>query len=390
MKLSSPEKNDLCVVIASSGTGGHIYPSLAIAEALKEKFNAQVIFIGTKHRMERSIIPSKGFPLKTISIQGIERKFNLRAMLKNFLTFIKLLSLVPLMQSLLILKKARPCVVIGAGGYVSGPVILAAWLLRLPRMILEFEVVPGLTNKILSRFVHAAMITYEDSKKYYRPSVKTVLTGIPLRKEILEGDKEIAKEIFGLKGGRFTILISGGSLGSLLINQSVLDAVKILIKEKGLPPLQILHSVGKRFYDENKYPFMENQNLLYRPVEYIEQMGDALALADLIVCRAGASTLAEVAAVGIPAILIPWSGAAEKHQERNAEFFKKKGAAEVIYDRELTGENLARTIISLIKDRNKLAEMAFRAKNLAKLNAAQMIVEQVLTLCGKNSTRADG
>ncbi|MBI5183601.1 MAG: undecaprenyldiphospho-muramoylpentapeptide beta-N-acetylglucosaminyltransferase [Nitrospinae bacterium] len=368
------------VVIAGGGTGGHIYPGISIArEFLKRDPNTSILFVGTERGIERDIIPKEGFNLKSISVGGLKGRFSLR-------TVISLLILpIGTVQSLLILKGYKPDIVIGVGGYVAGPLILASWLLGISSVIQEQNLFPGITNRILGRFVDKIAISFQGSEIYF-PKKKISLTGNPVRSEFYNLDSdpirsftsnETDKDIEKKRGDRFTLLVFGGSQGSHKINLAMVDTLDIFsdIKDE----IHIIHQTG-----EEDFPFVKGEyskrdiSADIRP--FIFNMADNYRKADLVVCRAGATTIAELTACGRCAILIPFPYAANNHQEINARYMEEKGAAMVIKDSYLTGELLAEGVISLMRDRKRLKEMEVESKRLGNPDAGSKIVEMCYKL----------
>ncbi len=367
-------------IVAGGGTGGHIYPALAIARGLVEKYpGAGVLYIGTAAGMEADIVPKEGFPFKGIDAAGLERKLSPR----NLLTLWKAWR--GLCQASRIIRSWRPDVVVGTGGYVCGPVILAAARRRIPTLIHEQNALPGLTNRILSRFAGRVAITFAASARYFPDQKKIRLTGLPVRPEILCVDRSTGLKNLGFKTDRFFLLSFGGSRGARAINRAMLEVLKRFAAD---PRLNILHATGKDGYQEfitdcaaagiepDKY-----ENIRVTP--YIYNMQDALA-ADLAVCRAGAATLAELTACGIPSILIPYPYAAENHQEYNARALEKEGAALVMLDSRLSGTLLCERIEELLAGREKLAAMSAASKMIGRSNALEDImgcVDELLKKC---------
>jgi len=360
---------ELRVVISGGGTGGHIYPGIALAKALLQlKPEMKILFIGGKGQRESRIIPDSGFDFAPILVQGLPRKLSLK--------WIKFFIKVPagFFKSLVILSRFKPDVVIGTGGYVCGPVILAAWILRKLTAIQEQNTVPGITNRILGRLVGEIYVPFEEAVKFF-PQEKTRITGNPVRSEIATTPD--SREKLGLDKNKLTISFLGGSQGARSINVAAIDALKLL--SEFTSEIQIIHQTGesdfsmvKEAYD--KSPFKAIVQPFYPKIE------EVYAATDLAVCRSGAMTLAEITARGLPAILVPYPYAASDEQTFNAKALENKGAAIMIKDSKLTGEFLANTITSLIKDKNRLSNMANKSKSLGKPDAAQEIAQSVISL----------
>lgn len=366
------------VIISGGGTGGHIYPGIAIANELKNKKNAEILFVGSKKGLETELVPRAQFPLKTITIKGFRRKISFDTLI-TFLTMFK-----GLMESTQILKGFRPDVVVGTGGYVCGPVVLAAALLGIPTVIHEQNSIPGVTNRILARFVDKIAVSFEDSFRYFTRSSKHKihLTGNPIRSEILNVSKIKGSKKMNLSPKKKTLLVFGGSRGALVINEAMKTVIKQNLHSK---QLQIIHITGKEHYQgfirglhHEGIDVKAYGNIKIKP--YIYEMHYALAASDLVVSRAGAMTIAEITALGKPSILIPLRIATNDHQRINAQSLKRKNAAEVILEEDLTGEILNNTIKRIIFDPNKLKTMADNSKKLGKPKATQMICDMISSL----------
>lgn len=365
------------VLFAGGGTGGHVYPALAIAKyLLKEDKNTEVLFIGTKRGMESKIIPKEGFAFETIKVQGLKRKISLDI----FKTGFKAVEGVT--KSLTILRKFNPHVVVGTGGYVCGPVLLAAKILGIPTIIHEQNALPGMTNKLLGKFVDRIMLTFADSEKYFNQK-KTKLTGLPVREEILNISKEEGLKALNLDPTKKTILITGGSRGAKNINDSMVDSYPELLEKKDL---QFIHITGEVGYEEilkniNKrgINLKKQGNIIIKP--YLYNMEYAIACADLCISRAGATFLAEMTLKGIPSILIPYPFASENHQEYNAMSLVNRKAAIMILDKDLSGKKLANNILKIVDNGNLLQEMtdsAIKAGNSDSLVKIKKVIVDLL------------
>ncbi len=364
------------VIVSGGGTGGHIYPAVTIAKAISQLTAAEFLFVGTKQGLEADIIPKEGYEFVTIDVRGLERRFSLA----NFLTIAKAAGSVWHARS--IINKFNPDIVIGTGGYVCGPVLLAAWLAGIPTVIQEQNVIPGITNRLLARFVEKIALGYEEASQYFPKPQKTVFTGNPIRSEVLTADKSAGIRALGLDSKKLTLLVSGGSRGARSINKAMTAVHTHFSASKDM---QILHVTGQSEYNNLVGNFKQSGidvsaagNSIIKP--YLYNMPEALAAADLAIFRAGAIGLAELTARGIPAILIPYPYAAENHQEFNARVLEQHGAAVVIRDSELTGAVLIETIERLINNRAALAHMAAASQRLGHPHAAatiaQLAVEQ--------------
>lgn len=321
------------VIIAGGGTGGHLFPGLALADCISQRYpEAKILFVGTQKGLEAKIIPKTKYELKFISIQGFIGK-SAGQKIKTLISLLRSMN-----ESKSIINSFSPDVIFGVGGYASFPVVLTASFRRIPTIILEQNTVPGLANKILGRFVSAIAITYPETMDYF-PKQKVYLTGTPIRKEILQADTEKAKRLFSLEDGKITILVFGGSLGARKINKAMTEALPYLLSIKDR--IQIIHQTGEHDYN---WVSTEYRNFQFKAtiLPFIYEMAEAYSVADLVISRAGASTLAEITAIGKASILIPYPYAAYNHQEINARRLLSRGACELILDRDLSGQSLAK------------------------------------------------
>lgn len=354
------------VIIAGGGTGGHVFPGIALAESLIEKYpEAQITFVGTPKGLEAKVIPKTGYQLNFISVRGFVGK-SLNEKLKSLMSLLK-----SMFESKNIIDSFLPDIVFGVGGYASFPVVLTASLRKIPTIILEQNIVPGLANKLLSKIASAVAITYPETMEYFQRE-KTYLTGTPIRRRILEGDKQKAKKLFNIEEGRITILILGGSLGARKINKAMTEGLSYLLPLKNR--IQIIHQTG-----ESDYNWVSNEykNLPFRAtvLPFIYDMVEAYAVADLVISRAGASTIAELTAIGKASILIPYPYAAYNHQEMNARRLFSRGACELILDRELNGEVLAKKISKILTNPEIKKEMERASLAFGKPHAGEKIIE---------------
>jgi UDP-N-acetylglucosamine--N-acetylmuramyl-(pentapeptide) pyrophosphoryl-undecaprenol N-acetylglucosamine transferase len=357
------------ILITGGGTGGHIYPALAIAHSLREK-NHQILFVGAEKALDREIITREGFEFRSIPVLPLERRFSF------FIFKFGIKFIMGFFQSFSILLDFRPQLIVGTGGYSSAPVGLAAYFLRISLLIHEQNLYPGLTNRFLSRFAREIDITFPESRKYFRKG-KVRATGNPVREEILNQNRERALKNLRLRSGKFNLLVFGGSRGARAINYCFAQILrKSLLEGKSL---QIILLTGFLDFEyliraakESKIP------LFIRP--FLHHMADAYGVADLVVSRAGATTLAELTVCGLPAILIPYPYATNRHQEYNACFLEKEGAAMVILERDLSPERLADSILRLIADRERLERMREKSRGLGRPQATDKIMESIYRL----------
>ncbi|MDP3024243.1 MAG: undecaprenyldiphospho-muramoylpentapeptide beta-N-acetylglucosaminyltransferase [candidate division Zixibacteria bacterium] len=364
----------LKVILAGGGTGGHIYPAIAIASEFKYRFpDSEILFIGTRKGLEKELVPKNNFKLEFISAKGLARS------LRKELFFLPFYILKSLLESRTVLRKYQPDIVIGTGGYVSLPVLLMASLMGKKTLIQEQNSYPGISTRILSLFANRVCLSYQDSARYFPLKRNLRVLGNPIRKEIVSGNREEGLRKFNLNPDKKTVFILGGSQGSKGINQAIREGISYLEQAKDI---QLLWQTGSVDFEMIR-DFMKGVNVTSTVLPFIQDMSSAYAVADLIVCRSGALTLAEVTACGKPSILIPYPFATADHQRYNAMSLKEKGAAEVILEKELKGENLAGMMIGLLKDENRLKEMSENAKILAKPMAASQIVDEMEELLKK-------
>jgi UDP-N-acetylglucosamine--N-acetylmuramyl-(pentapeptide) pyrophosphoryl-undecaprenol N-acetylglucosamine transferase len=356
------------VLIAGGGTGGHVYPGIAIAEELRRMHpDAQVLFVGGRRGVEAAAVPESGFPIRFVTVRGLPRRAWWRwpgAILANAIGFI---------QSVWVVSTERPDVVVGTGGYVSGPVAFAAFLMGRPLLLQEQNSIPGLANRWLARVAREVHLSFTEARGYFARKDNLKVTGNPVRAFILEGDRGSGMQEFGLTEGKPTVFIFGGSRGAHRINEASLDAMRRL---KGRVDVQFILQTGRDDYEWAKQ-IADSESLPTRILPYLRQIHLAYAVADLVVCRSGAMTLAEIAACGTPAILVPYPYAAHNHQEVNALNLVERGAAAMVLDRELTGERLAREIAHLLADRQTLRRMSANARTFARLDAAERLVRSI-------------
>ena len=354
-------------VIAGGGTGGHLFPGIAIAEAfLERELGNEVLFIGTKRGIESRVLPGGKFPLITIQAMPLQGR--------SILGKVKALWFVPkaIGEAYSILKGLHPQLVLGVGGYASGPTLIAAFLLRMKRAIHEQNVIPGMTNRILKWFSQRIFVSFEETKRYF-PDEKTVVTGNPIRREIFKG---IEKK----KGDRFTLLIFGGSAGAHRINKAVVEALDLLQGVK--PYLRFFHQTGREDEGWVSKGYREKGfEAVVRP--FFEDMATYYRITDLVVCRSGASTVAELAICGKAAVLIPYPHAAHNHQVINAQKLVDLGAARMIRDEELNGASLAQTIHYLYDHPEERTRMEEQIRLVGRPRAAQEIVEHCYKLVGR-------
>ncbi len=374
------------VVLTGGGTGGHVYPALAVAEAISQIApKAQLLYVGGD-RMEARTVPAAGLPFRRISVHGLAgRGVSLGRRLRSL---VELALGLPLIQSLLILRSFGPDVVLGTGGYVSGPVLVAARLMGVPSAALDGNRVPGHTSRIVARLVDVMLVAHDELAEYFsarvRKRARVEITGLPVRAEITGTSREQGAAALGLDPSLTTVLVFGGSLGSARINAAVTGAGEHLAHMESLPEIQVLHVTGRRF-DAPDIPSAPGR-LDYRAVPYLESdYGHALAAADVVVSRSGASTVAEITARGLAAILIPWAEASTGEQSQNAASLERAGAAIVIPDLELTPERLAASLAAILREPERLGQMAAASRSAGRARAAERVAELVLKLAGRRA-----
>ncbi|MDD6218635.1 MAG: undecaprenyldiphospho-muramoylpentapeptide beta-N-acetylglucosaminyltransferase [Selenomonadaceae bacterium] len=368
------------IIVSGGGTGGHIYPAITLIRTLQKRVdNLEVLYVGTSAGLEADIVPKEGISFATVELRGFKRSLSPA----NFMRLGKAISAV--FKAASIVKEFKPDVVIGTGGYVCGPVLMAASLQGIPALIQEQNVIPGITNKILSKFVKAIAVGCEDAVKHF-PAEKAVFTGNPIRDEVMNTDRDKGYAEFGLDPRKKTILVSGGSRGARSINRAMIDVIG---HYAGSDSVQILHATGRDEYDdiiariEKAGINLANvDNIKVKP--YLYNMPQAMAVADLAVFRAGATGLAELTAKGIPAILIPYPYAAENHQEFNARAAEAAGAARMILNRDTTAEKLIEVIEELLSDDKILKQMAENSRRIGRPRAAADIAEIIIELARKS------
>ncbi|MDO4617945.1 MAG: undecaprenyldiphospho-muramoylpentapeptide beta-N-acetylglucosaminyltransferase [Clostridia bacterium] len=361
------------VLFAGGGTGGHINPALSVADYLRKRNPGfEALFVGTKRGLETKLVPAAGYDIKYIDIKGFDRK----NLLNNFSVVAKLIKANS--DSVKIIKEFKPDCVVLTGGYVSGPVAMAAKKCGVPALIHEQNVYPGLTVSGSSKYVDYLAVSFDETVTHLKNNPKCVVTGNPIREEILLSDKQKSREKLGISEDERFVLVFGGSLGSEMINNAMLGVIPSL-KDTNI---RLLFGTGERNYKE----FMEKvgetpENVTITP--YINNMQEVMAASDLAVTRAGAITVSELACLNKPAILIPSPNVVRNHQEQNASEFMEKGAAVMLKETDLNSENLKNIIISLANDDKELESMAKNMEFFAKRDALERIEELVIKMTSK-------
>jgi UDP-N-acetylglucosamine--N-acetylmuramyl-(pentapeptide) pyrophosphoryl-undecaprenol N-acetylglucosamine transferase len=350
-------------ILAGGGTGGHVIPALAIAQALTERYSAEALFIGTRRGIENRLVPAAGFPLRLVEV-GALKNVSLATRAKTALDLPRAIA-----ASWRIVSEYRPDVMIGVGGYASGPAMLAAALSGVPTLAFEPNVVPGFANRLVAPMVSAAAVHFEETGRYFR---RFEVTGVPVRKAFCE---------IGRRTGdpRPTLLVFGGSQGAHSINQAMISSLGGL--QAAVRGIHIIHQTGERDYNDAQAAYLAVGGSA-EVYPFIDDMPAAFARADLLLCRSGASTVAEVMAAGRPAIFVPFPRAADDHQKRNAEALERAGAAALIEERALTSDLLVQVVRTLLGDPVRRARMAQAAHKFAHPQAASEIARIAATLAG--------
>ncbi len=359
------------IIISGGGTGGHVFPAIAIANALKElDENIEILFVGAKGKIEMEKVPKAGFPIKGLWISGFHRQLTLRNLLFPLKLFFSLA------KAFWILKKFKPQVAVGVGGFASGPVLQVANMLGIPTLLQEQNSFPGVTNRLLAKKAEKICVAYENMERYF-PAEKIVVTGTPVRQDLekLTVNREEALSHFGLSKEKSTIVVTGGSLGARSMNEGMAASFEILKKQ---PEVQVLWQAGSLYIDE--FSTCETAQLAnVKIVPFVDRMDLAYIMADLVICRAGASTIAELCVVGKAAALVPSPNVAEDHQTKNAMALVEHNAAIMLKDEEAK-QNLIEAALPVLKDEKRLNELRSNIRKLSKPDAAVQIAKEVLKL----------
>ena len=355
-------------ILSGGGTGGHIYPAIAIANELKSRFpDAEFLFVGAKDKMEMQKVPQAGYQIKGLWIAGLQRRLTF----DNALFPIKLIS--SLLKAKKIIKEFKPDVVIGTGGFASGPLLQMANSAGIPTVIQEQNSFPGITNKLLSKKANAICVAYENLEQFF-PKEKMILTGNPVRQDLIDiaSKREEAIQYFNLDANKKTVLVLGGSLGSRRINQLIAKEIDNFIANN----VQVIWQCGKFYFEEYKH-FNDNKNV--QVLSFIDKMDLVYAAADVIISRAGASSVSELCIVGKPVIFIPSPNVAEDHQTKNAKAIVDKKGAILIKESDLDPQ-FNTVFNNLLSDENLQKELTLNIKSLAKPNATNEIVDEIVKL----------
>lgn len=363
------------ILFAAGGTGGHINPALAVAGYIRENYpDAQILFAGTPNKMEATLVPAAGFDFTPIEISGFQRDLSLEGIKANISTVKKLIKALPRAKQ--IVRDFQPDAAIGFGGYASGPVIRAAAKMGVPCAVHEQNAFPGVTNKMLAKKVDRVLVTTAAAKDYFKAKNPVTVTGLPVRGELLTANRELSRAELGLDS-RPLILSMGGSLGAKSINEAVSH---LILTKYGEKKCYFLHATGKNgvaLIDElgKKIDLDANKHIMLR--EYINDMDRCMSAADLVICRAGASTISELQVMGKASILIPYPFAAENHQYYNAKDLVDNNAAILIEEKDLSGEKLCNIVDELLADPDRLKTFGENAASMAVTDAAKRITESL-------------
>lgn len=361
----------LKILIAGGGTGGHLYPAIALVKEIEHRFpNSEILFIGTSRGIEAKVLPQMGYRLKLIWLKGLERKVTLSNLLLPFQI------IVSLFQCAIILLQFRPHVVIGTGGYVSGPAILLAALFHFPTLIQEQNSYPGISTRLLARLADQVHLSFEDSIRFFKDKEKVFISGNPVRQSLGIENRSEAVSKLGIDDTKKILFIFGGSQGAHSINLAILKNLDRIMENSAW---QIIWGCGERDWDMIQQA-CEKYGVRVLAKPYFSDMGAVYAVTDLVISRAGATTLAELQICGLPSILVPYPYAAAGHQAANARALVNQNAAEMVLDHELNSEKFMNTLHGLMNDENKRKILGMGLKKLAKPAAAKNIIDAMIHL----------
>lgn len=362
------------VLFTCGGTAGHINPALALAGMFQEREGAEILFVGANGGMEQNLVPRSGYPIKTVEISSFYRSINLNSLKHNIKTAKNLITSPA--EARKILKEFKPDLVVGTGGYASYPVVKQAAKQGIPTAVHESNAEPGLTTKMLSKCVDKVMVGFEESKKHYEHPERCELTGTPVRGDFFGISKAEARKKLGIEDDRPVVVTTWGSLGALIMNQHMVDFVEREVRDGC--PFHHIYGVGQRYYEKvtegvaakgidlNNTPDVDIR-------DYIYDMPVVMAAADVILSRAGASTIAEISSIAKPSILVPSPNVTANHQEKNARVLSDKGAAVLMLEKDCSGESLYQQVRSMLADPAGLEQMSANLKEMAVLDANERI-----------------
>ncbi|MBO4446414.1 MAG: undecaprenyldiphospho-muramoylpentapeptide beta-N-acetylglucosaminyltransferase [Clostridia bacterium] len=376
------------ILFATGGTGGHINPALAVANRIRATYGdeAEILFVGTPDHMEARLVPQAGYDFKTIRISGFQRSLTPKNIGRNIATLFRIVS--SSQAAMKILKEFQPDVVVGFGGYVSGPVLRDAHKMGIPIAIHEQNAFPGVTNKSLAKVAEVVMLTSEDAKDRMECKNEPVITGLPVRDELINANREEARATLGIPADKPLVLSMGGSLGAEAVNKAICGLIALKEEDYDCVFLHAYGQYGKWVPErllELGVEVEERSDIILR--EYIDDMQVCMPAADILICRAGASSLYEIRALGKASILIPSPNVAENHQFYNAMELVNNGAAKIIEEKDLTPELLANMVNELISNPAEIREMEKNAKSMAILNSTELIVENIVKLVKTDKER---
>ncbi|WP_051280284.1 undecaprenyldiphospho-muramoylpentapeptide beta-N-acetylglucosaminyltransferase [Anaerovorax odorimutans] len=360
------------VIMTGGGTGGHIYPAVAIADKIKRRNpDAEILFVGTKRGMEKDLVPKSGYPIEFITVSG----FNRKNIFKNIKTILDLAK--GNKQAKKIIEKFNPDIVIGTGGYVCGPVVRAAHKKGIRTFIHEQNAFPGVTNKLLEKYVNKVFISFPESKEYFKKPEKLIVTGNPIRKSFIINGSNNYREKLGIKDNEFVLLCFGGSRGAGIINENM---VKVIEKVNNISDIKVFFITGKLYYEKIKSQLIKKNISLSGKInimEYADNMHEYILASDLIISRSGALTVSEITACGKASILIPSPNVTANHQYFNAKVVSDKGGAIIIEEKDLNEEKLISTILRLKKDKEALKHMSLMSENIGRIDAVNVIYDNL-------------
>ncbi len=356
------------VIISGGGTGGHIFPAVAIANALRQRINSvDILFVGAEGKMEMEKVPAAGYNIVGLPVAGFQRRLTV----KNITFFFKLAA--SMLKARKVVRQFHPDVVVGVGGYASGPVLRVAGNWRIPAIIQEQNSFPGITNRILAKKVSKICVAYPDMERFF-PEDKIILTGNPVRQSLLsQVERKEAAEYFGLNPNKKVLFVTGGSLGARTINEGLLAGYQRLIDDD----VQVIWQTGKFYYEQVKAQVSDNKNI--KIMAFVDRMEAAFSLADVVVSRAGASSISEIALLNKAAVFVPSPNVSEDHQTKNAMALVKEEAAVMVKDTEVK-EKLVSEVLLLIKDEERLSKLRMNVNKFAMPDAANMIVDELIKL----------